>query len=103
MTINYVTVVNSMIVARSVGAYQDVVTAVNWSVVGSDGTYNSQINGTTAVGPVDPNDFTPYPDLTEQHVLSWIADPSTPEVQAQIAESVNNQAGAQVLMDVPWS
>lgn len=103
MSITYTTTVPSMLVAKSVGNYTDVVTAVNWTVVATDGTYYAQQSGSSDVGPVDPNDFTPYADLTEEHVLSWIPDPQTPELKAELDANIATQAAAIVTMGPPWS
>lgn len=102
MSITYTTTVPSMLVAKSVGNYTDVVTAVNWTVVATDGTYYAQQSGSSDVGPVDPNDFTPYADLTEEHVLSWIADPATSEVLTTLGANIEAQATAVVVMGPPW-
>jgi hypothetical protein len=103
MSVTYTTIVNSMLVAKSLDGYDDVVTSINWQVLATDGTYSAQGGGTSPVGPVDPADFTPYPDLTQEHVLTWIPDPSTPELQAALADNITSQATAVVLMGPPWS
>jgi hypothetical protein len=102
MSVTYMTIVNSMLVAKSLNGYNDVVTSINWQVLATDGTYSAQSSGTTAVGPVDPADFTPYPDLTEEHVLTWIPDPATTELKATLADNIAAQASAVVLMSPPW-
>lgn len=103
MSNTYTTTVPSMLVAKSMDGYTDVVTVVNWQVVASDGTYNAGQVGSTPVGPVDPNDFTPYADLTQEHVLSWIPDPATPELKAELDANIATQAAAIVTMGPPWS
>jgi len=103
MSITYTTSVTSMQVAKSMGGYDDVVTAVNWVVAASDGTYFAQGSGVSPVGPIDPADFTPYSDLTQEHVLSWISDPATPELQASLADNITVQVTAVISMTPPWS
>jgi hypothetical protein len=103
MTVTYTTSVTSMVTAPSLDGLTDVVTAVNWQVLATDGKYYAQQSGTDAVGPPNPGDFTAYPDLTQAQVLAWIPDPSTPEVQAYLADNINGQANpTSVVMPPPW-
>jgi hypothetical protein len=104
MAVTYTTFVTSLTTAPALDGLTDVVTAVNWQVLATDGTYYAQQSGSDPVGPPDPTDFTAYPDLTEATVLGWIPDPSTPEVQTYLAANINGQANpTSVVLPPPWN
>jgi len=103
MSVTYTTSVTSLVTVPSQDGLTDVVTAVNWQVLATDGTYYAQQSGTDAVGPPNPGDFTAYPNLTQAQVLSWIPDPSTADVQAYLASNIALQANPPVVtLPPPW-
>ena len=83
----------------------DVVYMVHYTCAGTDGTYQSSIYNTCAV-PSPTGTFTPYADLTQDQVLSWIwagpVDQTVTEtaVQAQIDNLINPPS---VSPPLPWS
>tara|TARA_R110000765_G_scaffold418725_1_gene522416 strand:- start:6 stop:287 length:282 start_codon:yes stop_codon:yes gene_type:complete len=52
----------------------DFVVNVIWTLTGTDGTNTASIDGNTRKAQVEGDDFTPYADLTETQVLSWVQD-----------------------------
>jgi hypothetical protein len=74
--------IDSMTVDKLEDGLTDVVTFVQWRLVGEDGTYvdsagetvpnTTSVYGSLRVGQPNPNDFTPYADLTESAVLTWV-------------------------------
>ena len=74
--------VDGMTVDKSLDGLTDVVTSVQWRLVGHDGTYVdssgetvpniASVYGLLAVGQPNPDDFTPYTDLTQDAVLAWV-------------------------------
>lgn len=93
----------------------DVVVAVRWVVTGTDEDGNSAVfNGSTPfeLSTVDPDNFTPYNELTEEQVLGWVenyvkvVNPYWDHVQQQIDKKI--EESKQSIQDVsaddlPWS
>lgn len=80
----------------------DTVARVYWSYTGTDGENTATINGSTAIesNPQDP--FTPYSQLTEQQVVSWVLGVVPPEAVEAM------QANLTLLLQstsppLPWS
>ena len=77
------------------GDLSTVVYNVHWRYNGADSSENTgTVIGTQTVGAPDPDDFTPFADLTKDIVVSWI-EPEMNIVElkanldAQIAEKEN--------------
>jgi hypothetical protein len=76
--------IDSMTVDKLQDGLTDVVTFVQWRLVGEDGTYVdpeysgetvpnvASVYGSLRVGEPNPDDFTPYADLTQDAVLAWV-------------------------------
>lgn len=93
----------------------DIVVAVRWVVTGTDEDGNSAVfNGSTPfeLSTVDPDNFTPYNELTEEQVLGWVenyvkvVNPYWDHVQQQIDKKI--EESKQTIQDVaaddlPWS
>ena len=86
----------------------DVVFTVHWTLTGSDGTYFGNVYGSQAV-TVDPEaSFTPYADLTQEQVISWVKNAMGEEqvtvYEQNVAEQINNQIAPPVVTPpLPWS
>lgn len=65
---------------------QNVVCAVAWQLVVTDGTYNSQIQGSVSVPTEQLSTFTPYDELTQDQVLGWVKGMLGPD-QIQMYEN----------------
>ena len=86
--------------------YTDVVITVNWACNGTDGTYAAATVGSTGV-KLDPNaPYTPYEDLTEAQVISWVWETMGPEqveaVQNGIAQKIANDYYTPTILPNPW-
>ena len=68
----------------------DVVWIVDWLASDTDGVNDVRSGGRTEVNPVNPNDFIPYPNLTEQEVLNWIFE-ILGDKKTQIEQSLTEQ------------
>jgi len=102
ITINWI--IERLLVKPTEGTLTDVVITADWRCNGTDGTYSGTCYGSASFAPPTEN-FTPYPDLTEQQVLGWCyangVDQSAIEanVSAQIADQINPPVIAPPL---PW-
>jgi hypothetical protein len=83
----------------------DVVFTVHWTLVGTQDTYNCSVYSTCGV-PAPTGAFTPYADLTQDQVLSWIwangvdKDSAEAAVQAQIDAQITPTV---VQPALPWA
>lgn len=87
---------------------QDVVFSIFTTYTGTDGTYSSSIEIVQSLVIGNSSSFTPYADLTEDQVLSWLLEALTPsqidQMQAKIAAQItaDNQPPF-VQLPLPWS
>jgi len=101
----YTWTIENMSTQRQLDTYSDVVIEVSWSCTGTDGTYYSVVSGLTRI-EFENTDFTPYSDLTQDEVLSWIyssgVDQASVEadIDAQIELQVNPPV---VILPLPWN
>lgn len=112
MTINTWTVTELKCHSEASGL-TNVVFAVQWSCVGSDGTYNGSVNGNCNLPPADPVmvdeaylNFTPYAQLTQNQVLDWIwaNGVNKSATEADVAQQIQNQINPPVVTPaLPWS
>jgi hypothetical protein len=86
----------------------DVVFTVHWTLNGTDGTYNGSVYGSVGVSTSSSGAFTPYADLTEAQVISWVQDALGEEqvlsYEANVAQQIDNQINPPVVTPpLPWS
>ena len=75
----------------------------HWRCTASDGDFSASSYGTAGFSQ-DPENFTPYEDLTEAQVLGWVwesvdKDATEAALQAKIDADKNPTTGA----GVPWT
>jgi len=84
----------------------DVVSNVHWTCSGTDGQYSASVYSTCGLG-FEGGDFTPYPDLTQDQVLSWIwASGSVDKdvTEAAVEQQIQNQITPSIVTPpLPWS
>jgi len=103
MTINWI--IERLLVKPTEGTLTDVVITADWRCNGSQDQYNGTCYGSASFAPPTEN-FTPYPDLTQEQVLGWCyangVDQTAIEanVSAQIADQINPPVIAPPL---PWA
>ena len=76
--------VDTMEVTYAEGALSDVVTSIAWRLTATDGEYvdpdgvtrplSASTVGSVAITQPDPDDFTPYADITESQAVEWAKD-----------------------------
>jgi hypothetical protein len=86
----------------------DVVFTVHWTLNGTDGTYNGSAYGSVGVELSTSGAFTPYEDLTEAQVVSWVQDALGEEqvasYEANVAQQISDQVDPPVVTPpLPWS
>ena len=102
--INYSWQISQLDTAPQEGNLNDVVKTVHWRYKAVDGDYQAETYSSFACGEPSPNDFTAYPDLTEQDVIGWLE--SGLDIDS-MKESLANQIEALknppiVVKPLPW-
>ena len=86
----------------------DVVCTVVWQLVATSGNYGSQLQGSIDVPTQNINAFTPYEQLTEEQVLSWVQDTMGPEQVLNYEQGVLDELELMinppiVNLPLPWT
>ena len=72
-----------------------VVACAFWRATASDGAHTASVCGPQAIAFDNTAPFTPYADLTPDHVLSWVraamGDDAMAEIEAGLAVNIANQ------------
>jgi len=106
MSISYTWTIENMASQVQLDGYTDVVVQVAWSCTGIDGAYSATIPGLTRITFGGGPDFTPYSDLTEEEVLTWVYSSGVDQasVQAQIDNQIELQINPPIVMlPLPWT
>jgi hypothetical protein len=103
MANTYTWTITNMTCLPEVDGYTDVVVQVSWKCIGTDGTHTGEqydINSFT----FDPTNFTPYADLTQEEVLSWVwSTVDQTAIEAVVAAQIANLANPPVVaLPLPW-
>ncbi len=96
---------------KSEGGLSDILTAVEWNMRGTIDDSSFDLPGKTTMGPVDPENFTPYSQLTQQQVLDWVTaiedaeGGKFPGMRAHIDMVVTRMAAEAALTSqpLPWA
>lgn len=94
----------NMICLPEIDGYTDVVVQVTWKCIGTEGTFTAEqydIN----VFSFDPVNFTPYSELTQDQVLSWVwLTVNQTQIEEVVVAQLNNLANPPVVeLPLPWS
>lgn len=90
----------------------DVVFTVHWDCLGSETvnniTYTGRVYGSTGVTYHSGSEFTPYEQLTQNQVLSWVWDAIGQDQKTSYETSVQTQIDNQinppvVILPLPWT
>jgi hypothetical protein len=110
--------VDTMEVTYTESGLSDVVTSVAWRATATDGTFvdpdgvtrplSASTVGSVQITPPDPNNFTPYANITEAQAVGWAKDAlgneKVSEIEAQVNAAVEEKktptSGTPTL---PWS
>lgn len=100
-------VVDQMSVYPQAEGQTDVVFYVAWRLNGTDGTYSATCYGLITITYVAGTPYTPYADLTEAQVISWVQGAMGAETVAAYEDNIDAQIDTQVTPPVisyplPW-
>ena len=71
---------------------------VHWSFFATDGENNASMIGVQSVGEPSPDNFTPFDQLTEEQVVSWITSSMDVEqMQANLDKQIEDLVAPKVV------
>ena len=106
MSISYTWAVQNMSSQVQLEGYTDVVVEVAWSCTGADGSFLATVSGLTRITFNDTSIYTPYADLTEEQVLTWVWSSGVDQtsVQTEIDTQIELQINPPiVVLPLPWT
>lgn len=78
---------------------QNVVYAVKFTVIGTDGDYSHSVSTEIGIGQANPQSFTPLDNLTEQQVLQFVQNALAKDdmqvIQNEINDAIEQQKNPQ--------
>lgn len=101
-------IISEMGVKNQEDTLQDIVIIIYWSrqatEVDGGKTYSTETTGTLTLLPPDPQNFTPYNQLTKQQVEGWL-DELLPvsNIDSILDDQINQQKHPQTsVLPLPW-
>ena len=101
-TINWI--IERLLVKPTEGTLTDVVITADWRCNGSQDQYSGTCYGSASFAPPTEN-FTPYPDLTQDQVLGWCWSNGVDKtaIEANVTQQINDQINPPVIAPpLPW-
>lgn len=102
MTISWI--IERLLVKSTEGTFTDVVITADWRCNGSQDSYSGTCYGSCSFAP-PTGSFTPYPDLTQEQVLSWCYQNGVDQkaIETNVVIQIANQINPPVVsLPLPW-
>ena len=109
MAITYTYKINRILTAPTIGTFSDVVTEVEYTYTGSEGTGNDKvtasISGVAILGAPDSENFTAYDELTEANVREFVKAVADVEQNKLMVQQVieSKKVPRNVEKALPWA
>jgi hypothetical protein len=106
MTTQFTTTIDRMYTLPQVEGQTDVVVNALWTVTGVDGTHTAEIGGNTQFTLEQGASFTPYDQLTESQVISWIPESQITSAQQCVQGQLDSLANPPISPSsqaLPWA
>lgn len=105
MAAQYKWVISQLDTAPSEDGLTDVVKTVHWIYQSIDGNYSSIVDGKMLCDTPSDTDFTAYPDLTEDQVISWLeAGLDVDALKANLDQQIEDQKNPPIVnLPLPWA
>jgi hypothetical protein len=103
-TISILWIIERLLVKPTEGTYSDVVITADWRCNGSQDQYSGTCYGSTSFAPPTEN-FTPFPDLTQEQVLGWCFSNGVDQaaIEANVSLQIENQINPPIIAPpLPW-
>jgi hypothetical protein len=101
-TINWI--IERLLVKPTEGSLTDVVITADWRCNGTQDQYSGTCYGSASFAPPTEN-FTPYPDLTQDQVLGWCFANGVDQaaIEANVTAQIENQINPPIIAPpLPW-
>jgi hypothetical protein len=105
MTIIYSKQIVSLQCYVEIDGESDVVFTINWNLIGNEDVYSSSLPCATSLTYTAGQTFIPYAELTEEQVLTWINEYTTPEWMTSYENTIASNIEQQKLVvkpPLPW-
>jgi hypothetical protein len=101
----YKWVISAMDTAPSEDGLTDVVKTVHWRYQAQDAEYFADVYSAMACATPSEIDFTSYPDLTEDQVISWLEAGNDVDVlKANLDAQIEQQKNPPIVnLPLPWT
>jgi len=74
------------------GTMENVVKIIHWRLIGSDGTFSSEVYGSITLPNPDPTDFVPFDEITKEWTVNEVSKyVDVPHMEAIIAAQIEQQ------------
>jgi len=97
-------IIERLLVKPAEGSLTDVVITADWRCNGSQDQYSGTCYGSCSFAPPSEN-FTPYPDLTQDQVLGWCFANGVDQaaIEANVSLQIENQINPPIIAPpLPW-
>ena len=104
MNISILWIIERLLVKPTEGSLTDVVITADWRCNGSQDNYSGTCYGSASFAPPTEN-FTPYPDLTQDQVLGWCFSNGVDQtaIETNVTQQINDQINPPVMtLPLPW-
>jgi hypothetical protein len=104
MNISILWIIERLLVRKVEGTLTDVVITADWRCNGSQDNYSGTCYGSASFAPPTEN-FTPYPDLTQDQVLGWCFANGVDQaaIEANVTQQIENQINPPIIAPpLPW-
>jgi hypothetical protein len=103
--IQYNWVISQLDTAPSLDGLTDVVKTVHWRYQAQDAEYFADVYGSMNCATPSETDFTAYPDLTEDQVITWLeAGNDVEALKANLDLQIENQKNPPIVnLPLPWA
>ena len=98
-------IIERLLVKPTEGDKTDVVITADWRCNGSQDQYTGTCYGSASFAAPSEN-FTPYPDLTQQQVLGWCYENGVDKsaIEANVTLQIENQINPPIIAPpLPWA
>jgi len=98
-------IIERLLVKPTEGTLTDVVITADWRCNGSQESFSGTCYGSSSFSPPTEN-FTPYPDLTQDQVLGWCFANGVDQaaIEANVSLQIENQINPPVIAPpLPWA
>lgn len=108
MAVKYNWIIEQMNAYPEKEGHNNVVTTVHWRANAVDGNYNTTSYGSVGITLNSDSDFTPYANLTQTQVVTWVKNALGAEQVAEIEQSLAGQINQLknppiVTLSNPWN